>query len=263
LLFGAGYSGLGPEDGQYDPVAYPRFDYMRPRFFNKDTDPLFDSEYGRWLGAYFEGAFLPFCTKVADTIHDSSQLMLYVERWARYCSAHVSGFPTATEIQDRNKLAMAMAIYTWNNSVSHGGDHWSFANEISAVEKCLRIRRKPPVSRKEATVDNQVERIFAPNDMQRAALCQYMFFQAWAIEPTLADTLYAFTEPELLDATRNFRASLNEINKLFCHSVPPPTQPGMPDPVTTCQSLVAVGESTGSTSRSVPLARTIPASIQY
>ena len=264
LLFGAGYSGLGPEDGQqYDPVAYPRFDYMRPRFFNKDTDPLFDSEYGRWLGAYFEGAFLPFCTKVADTIHDSSQLMLYVERWARYCSAHVSGFPTATEIQDRNKLAMAMAIYIWNNSVSHGGDHWSFANEISAVEKCLRIRRKPPVSRKEATVDNQVERIFAPNDMQRAELCQYMFFQAWAIEPTLADTLYAFTEPELLDATRNFRASLNEINKLFCHSAPPPTQPGMPDPVTTCQSLVAEEESTGSTSRSVPLARTIPASIQY
>jgi len=264
LLFGAGYSGLGPKDGpQYDPVAYPRFDYMRPRFFSKDTDPLFDSEYGRWLGAYFEGAFLPFCTEVANTIHDNCQLKLYVERWARYCSTHVSGFPTATEIQDRGTLAKAMAIYIWNNSVSHGGDHWSFANEISEVEKCLRIRRKPPVSRKEPPVDNQVERIFTPNDMQRAALCQNMFFQAWAIEPTLAETLYAFTEPQLLGAAETFRASLLEINDKFCHFVPPPTQPGIPDPVTNCQSLVAMEESAGATSRSVPLERTIATSIQY
>lgn len=278
LLFGAGYNGLSASDGQqYDPVAYPRFDYMNPQLFDPVRRPDFNSFYGQWLAAYFNDAFLPFCRTVANYIKADASLLSYVENWARYCSNHVHGFPAKAEISNKDPgddtLARVLAIFIWNASVSHGGDHWSFANQITAVEKCLRIRRKPPVTRTEKRVNNADTdpgmRIFSPNDMQRAALGQYMFFQAWAIEPNLYETRYAFTEPELLKASQQFTKDLIKVNTKWCQIVEP--KPGSPDSGTNSQPLVPVanpnwqipGEPTADIQFLVPFERTIPQSIQY
>lgn len=277
LLFGAGYSGLGPAyrtgQDEYDSVAYPAFDYMYPRMYDpidKGVNGTFDSEYGKWLAAYFNTAFLPFGKAVANYIKASpdSALREYVRTWAKYLSTHVNGFPRPDEIipkpgqPDNDMLERALAIYIWNNSVSHGGDHWSFANEITAVEKCLRLRRPPPKNRTEDPVNNSTEQIFSPNDMQRAALGQFMFFQAWAIEPNLYDTAYAFTDKTLQDAADQFHLNLKKVNDDKCKRIIPSKDPAGPTAVTTCQPLLPM-PAAGQDGPEVPYERTIPQSIQY
>lgn len=258
LLFGAGYAGLTEAEG-YDPVAYPKYDYMNPQMSN-DRNPLFNSFYGNWLKRYYEDAFLPFCTVVAEHVKHNEDMKTYTRLWARYLHTHVHGFPSQDEILQGDTLARVMAIYMWNASVSHGGDHWSFANQITAVEKCLRIRRKPPTSRHEPGVDNAADPIFAPNDMQRAALCQYMFFQAWAIEPNLNDTRYALPNPELIGAATTFNENLKHVNDDLLRHVARSPEPTGPTAITNCQPLEPIE---GDEATAVPYARTIPQSIQY
>ncbi|MCT4370091.1 hypothetical protein CLG85_006980 [Yangia mangrovi] len=260
LLFGAGYAGLTEREG-YDPRAYPRYNYMKPQMADSEH-PLFHSFYGTWLARYYEEAFLPFCKIVADYIKDSANdpMMEYTRLWAKYLHTHVHGFPNADQIGEGDTLAKVMAIYMWNASVSHGGDHWSFSNQITAVEKCLRIRRPPPKTRTEAEVDNAKERIFSPNDMQRAALCQYMFFQAWAIEPNLFETRYALPDYGLQQAAKAFTENLSAVNAGLLQRVAPSTSPDGPSAVTNCQPLHPIMD--GDTTI-VPYERTIPQSIQY
>lgn len=258
LLFGAGYTGLTEAEG-YDPVAYPRYDYMNPQMAN-DRHPLFDSFYGKWLRRYYEDAFLPFCTTVAEHVKSNADMKAYTRLWARYLHTHVHGFPAEDEILEGDTLARVMAIYMWNGSVSHGGDHWSFSNQITAVEKCLRIRRQPPKSRHEPEVDNAKDQIFTPNDMQRAALCQYMFFQAWAIEPNLHDTRYALPHPALISAAGDFTRALKAVNDDLLKHVPKSENPIGPTAITNCQPLEPIE---GGDDTAVPYARTIPQSIQY
>ena len=263
LLFGAGYTGLKKP---YDPEAYPEWSYMNPQMANSDH-PYFTSFYGHWLAKYYYEAFLPFTRKVAEQIKNNKdpKMMDYTKHWASYLSTHVNGFPNKEEIAACETLAEALAIYMWNASVSHGGDHWSFANQITAVEKCLRIRRPPPKSRDEPRVDNAKQQIFSPNDMQRARLAQYMFFQAWAIKPNLANIGYAVPDPELLDAAKKFKADLAAINDRLCRNLPVPHKkdPLAPSAVTTCQPLHPIPDPKDPDEWLVPFARTIPASIQY
>ena len=120
---------------------------MKPHFYQEGSN--FDSFYAKWLRSYYD-VFLTFCSKIAKAIKADEVHLTYVKHWAKYCQTHVYGFPSPAEIAgDNDTLARVMAIYTWNNSVSLGSDHWSFAKEVSPVEKCLRIRRKPPQSRDE------------------------------------------------------------------------------------------------------------------
>ena len=149
------------------------------------------------------------------------------------------------------------------------GDHWSFANQVTAVEKCLRIRREPPATRTEDPVDNAKQQIFSPNDMQRAALGQYMFFQAWAIEPNLIDTKYGMPDGKLLAAAAEFDVNLNKVNDAFCKVISnTKPDPFAPQAVTTCQPLNPIPNPTPASHDPddawiVPYARTIPQSIQY
>ncbi|MEX0760734.1 MAG: hypothetical protein WD100_14220, partial [Tistlia sp.] len=232
LLFGAGYRGLPEAD--YGN-AYPPFSYRRPAMG-------FESDYGRWLAAYYERAFLPFCRTVASHILQAG-LTEYVRRWARYNHTHVLGFPEEREILDADVLAETMAIYIWNASVAHGGDHASFSNQIEPIEKCLRIRRPPPRSKDEAPVRSG--EIFNGDDVARAALCQHLFFQTWAIPPNLDETYYAFTEPDLQAAVTDFHARLLEVSRdpALRHFMPLRADPAADPPV--------------------PYDRTIPQSIQY
>jgi hypothetical protein len=256
-LFGAGYGGLGPSDGDYDPAAYPRFDYMNPPYYDPVRRPDFDSDYGRYLADYYK-AFFVFCQAVAKVIKADPDLVQPVRRWADYCAQHVHGFPAADNMgladQKDDTLAHAMAIFIWNASVSHAADHWSYANQIWPVEYCMRIRRPPPVSRTEPGVNNAVQQIFTLDDMQRSALCQNMFFQAWTIKPNLVETDYQFDEPVLHAAQKAFHFALMQVNLKWCKPAPPPRNGG-PDSLTTCQPLVATDL--------VPYERTIPQSIQY
>jgi len=263
LLFGAGYTGL--QEPHYTN-AYPRWNYMQPRmetssgladgiyYAERDLMPApFDSDYAKWLGAYYERAFLPFCQAIAEHIRSRKELMRRVKPWARYCSTHVLGFPSEKEIQDKETLAQTMAIYIWNASVAHGGDHWSFSTQITPVEKCLRIRRKPP----EQPNENRVRpgEIFTGDDLQRAALCQRMFFQTWAIKPNLNDTWYAFTDPALLGASKKFHEDLAAVssNKSLRQF-----QPLTPDQV----PADAVDDPEHPDPAQL-YARTIPQSVQY
>lgn len=254
LLFGAGYAGL-PEDIYGN--AYPRYDYMKPAMG-------FDSAYGRWLQAYYERAFLPFCTKVANYIlsdehnkqYENSRE--YVRRWARYNHTHVLGFPDEMEIFEPGILAKAMAIFVWDVSVSHGGDHDSFALQISPVEKCLRIRQAPPDSRQGHKVEPG--NIFNGDDLARAALCQHTFFQPWAIQPNLDETYYAFTCPELQAASIEFHKNLKSVAKDWENS---PFMPLTNAALTSGSTAKPTGKAPTGEEIALGYARTIPQSVQY
>ncbi len=229
LLFGAGYTGL--PQAEYGN-AYPQYDYLKPQM-------NFDSDYGRWLKDYYTAAFRPFCNAVARHLLQRDHLLEYVRRWADYNSSHVLGFPDASAIVNEDVLTDSLAIFLWDTTVSHGGDHDNFGNFISIVEKCLRIRRPVPRSRNEPAV--KPGEIFTGDDLARAAIANEMFFKPWAIKPNLNETYYAFTEPELWAAAGKFHQDLTTVAAKWADS--------------NFQPLVA--------SEKIPYCRTIPQSIQY
>jgi hypothetical protein len=221
LLFGAGYTGL--EAGQFGN-GYPAFSYMEPQMG-------FASDYGRWLEDYYTNAFLPLGQAVAKFVLADEGMAEFARRWGEYNSTYVLGFPNGEAMMDEDTLAKALAIYTWNTSVSHGGDHDSFGNFIEPVEKCLRIRRPPPKSRNEKEVSPG--EIFTGNDLQRAALANEMFFRPWGIDPLLKDTYYAFTEPSLWGATLQFHENLKAVAARWPDPKFMPLEPIKKDPIAT------------------------------
>ncbi|WP_299874567.1 hypothetical protein [uncultured Cocleimonas sp.] len=247
LLFGAGYTGLSDE--QYTN-GYPAFNYMKPSMYYSDpamAEYSFDSDYGRWLADYYNSAFLPFAQKIADHILKDNSLTDYRTRWARYNHTHVLGFPSEHEIHDRDVFAAAIAVFMWDTSVSHGGDHYSFAYDVEVVEKCLRIRIPPPQSSQDSpTIEGN---LFTGDDMARASICQNMFFEPSVIKPSLAETLYAFTSAELQLAVKQFHIDLRNVDKTAgCKLMP----------------LIARNkEECGENAPCVSYKNTIPQSIQY
>lgn len=242
LLFAAGYSGV-PEQSYSD--AYPPYDYMKPQLLKlagSAPSPVFDTAYSRWLTAYFERAFLPFCRAVAKVILDADPLDSYVVRWARYLHASVRGFPDERRILDPECLATVMAIYMWDVTVSHGADHHSFALSVPVVDKFLRIRRPPPATRNDLPV--AAGQVFNGDDMYRAEMAQAMFFMPSAIQPNLDQTFYAFTDPLLAIEQAKFHLNLLAVSN------DPELKQFMP--------LSAAGPADVA-----PYTLTIPASIQY
>ena len=219
LLFGAGYTGL-TEPQFHD--GYPEFNYMEPQMG-------FDSDYGRWLEDYYVTAFLPLAQAVAKHVLADENMAEFARRWGQYNSTYVLGFPTGKEMMKEETLARALAIYTWNTSISHAADHDSFGNFISPVEKCLRIRRSPPTSRNEPPV--APGEIFTGNDLQRASLSNEMFFRPWVIDPTLSDTFYAFTDPALWEEALKFHENLRIVAARWTDPKFMPLTPIENDPV--------------------------------
>jgi hypothetical protein len=211
LLFGAGYTGL-PDKPYAD--AYPAFDYMRPSLLKLSDSPsssVFDQSYSKWLTAYFQQAFLPFCLTVAKAILGSDPQDTYVKRWARYLNLCVRGFPNEQEILDAECLATTMAIYIWGVSVGHGADHHSFAYHVPVVDKFLRIRRVPPTSKNDPPV--VPGEISTGDDRYRAEMCQQLFFKPFTIPPDLISTCYAFTDPSLSASQSKFHDDLLIVSK--------------------------------------------------
>ncbi|MGR4867960.1 hypothetical protein ACIPRI_03710 [Variovorax sp. LARHSF232] len=249
LLFAAGYAGV-PDQPYSD--SYPAYDYMRPQLLKlKDSppSPVFDTPYSRWLTAYYERAFLPFCEAVAFAILEADPKDSYVTRWARYLNQCVRGFPDEKQILDLKCLAQALAIYMWDVTVSHGADHYSFAMNVPPVYKYLRIRRAPPTSPNDPPVTPG--QIFTGDDLYRSEMAQAMFFMPSAIPPNLDQTYYAFTSPLLWLVQEGFHNNLDSVSTdktltqympLKAVEPPPPLEPGPPE---------------------VPYALTIPASIQF
>lgn len=194
-LFGVGYSGYK------GLAAYPAYDYMVPWM---DADTL----YGQCLREYFK-PFLVFATKIASVIPKTDP---YVQRWADYCNANVRGFPDGTTIFAGNNLAMAMAIYMWDVTVSHGADHHSFGNFIQLKNKFLRIRRPPPAEVNDGADVKLVSDVASADDMARAELANAMFFSVYTLTPNLVDTIYPFTDLALQVAAAEFHANLKSVD---------------------------------------------------
>ena len=235
LLFGAGYTGL---DDPWYGDAYPAYDYMKPQMG-------FDSNYGRWLAAYFE-PFKLFCKVVASEILTANRNDSYVTRWARYNSTYVKGFPDEKSILDADCLAQALAIYMWDVTVSHGGDHYSFGQNIPSAYKFLRIRHKPPTTPPQSPAVEWVGDVSSGDDLLRAQMAHKMFFMPSSIFPNLFETLYPFTNRVLSASQLVFKLGLKEVSNGFKYA---PDTPFMP--------LIAQAEDKSD----YPL--TIPASIQY
>jgi hypothetical protein len=209
LLFGAGYSGL--QDPWYGD-AYPPYDFMKPQMG-------FDSPYGQWLADYF-APFLTFCKVVAAEILGADPHDPYVKRWARYNSTYVRGFPDENAILDVQTLAQAMAIYMWDVTVSHGGDHYSFGLNVPAKFKFLRIRNFPPPSSASAASPTYVGDVANGDDLHRAELAQKLFFGPHAMPPNLNDTYYAFTNYNFIGslvmaAQKKFHDNLKDVSKKY------------------------------------------------
>ena len=252
LLFGAGFTGLSEADFG---SGYPPFDYMKPQMG-------FDSLYGQWLEDYYKIAFVPFCTAVASYLVQEKH-MDYVLLWAKYNHTYVPGFPHASELDPSKndakkvitKLAKTLAIYLWDTSVAHGGDHDDFGWNISSVEKCLRIRRPSPTSRNEAEI--KVGDIFTGDDLARADIANEMFFKPTAIPPNLSQTMYAFLDAGLTEAEMEFHKNLGEV-AIKWEYVPNETSYFMrltPDPLIAPSPNPLLGD--------IAYARTLPQSIQY
>ena len=211
LLFAAGYMGLSEQ--RYSN-AYPRFDYLNM--------PMgFDSDYGRWLAAYFDRAFLPFATTVANyllrppgddrSVEESHFLRGYTQLWASHCSRYIYGFPDENAVLDPRVLGRAIAIYLWDTSVAHGADHASFGLQVPLVDKFLRIRRAPPATKDDPPV--RPGEVFTGDDLYRGEMAQAMFFSPSAIKPNLDETYYAFTVPELALAQVKFHQDLLKVSE--------------------------------------------------
>ena len=160
---------------------------------------------------------------------------------------HVLGFPSEKEIHDRDVFAATIAVFMWDTSVSHGGDHYSFAYDVEVVEKCLRIRIPPPQSPEESPIIEG--HLFTGDDMARAAICQNMFFEPSVIKPSLAETQYAFTSAELQLAAKQFHIDLRNV-----------------DSTETCNLMPLIPrdkEKFDSKAPCVDYKNTIPQSIQY
>ena len=251
LLFGAGYTGL---EGWYGD-AYPPYDYMQPQMG-------FDSDYGGWLAAYFP-PFLDLCTAVADEILSASPKDTYVKRWARYNHTYVQGFPDENAILDKECLARAMAIFMWDVTVAHGGDHYSFGMNIPAPYKFLRIRNYGPVKGPLPAGPTMVGDIVNGDDLYRAEMAEKMFFTPAAIFPNLGDTLHPFTSTKLSQEGLDFLIRLKLLSDNYTYSKDTPFMPLTTDQAQ--QVLTSDPPTPGNPSliEVTPLALTIPASIQY
>jgi hypothetical protein len=262
LLFGAGYAGLS--DPWYGD-SYPPYDFMKPQ-------KGFDSGYGGWLAAYF-GPFQMLCDAVAKAIVKADDQDTYVKRWARYNATYVQGFPDENTIApkgviDKDCLAQAMAIYMWDVTVSHGGDHYSFGVNIPAAYKFLRIRKPPPTSSSSPS-PSLVSDVANGDDLFRAEMGQQLFFMPYAMKPNLWETLHPFTDPNLaeLDVSflpPGFHTLLKVCSGQFTYSKDTPYMP-----LTVEQVPPDIGPSIdlgfGQTIKYPfdPYSCTIPASIQY
>jgi hypothetical protein len=231
LLFGAGYAGLP----KY-PKSYPKYDYMKPQYG-------FDSDYGRWLKAYFD-VFESFALEIAKRIFALKPTDSYVERWVNYLHTYIYGFPSAQEVMGNAEvLARILAIYMWDVSVAHGADHWSFGTQVEVREKFLRIRIKPPTSIDEPPP--QPGSVATIEDLYRASITQQMFFLPFAITPNLYEVRYAFLDPALYKSQFAFKNNLVAVS----------TQSGLKQ----YQPLQPDDKKVPK----VPYERTIPSSIQY
>jgi hypothetical protein len=262
LLSAAGYTGL---QGTWWGDTYPPYDFMKPQMG-------FDSDYGNWLAAYFV-PFKAFCDKVADAIVAADNQDTYVKRWARYNATYVQGFPDEKTIApnngviDKDCLAQAMAIYLWDVTVSHGGDHYSFSVNVPAAYKFLRIRKPPPRAQSDES-PKTVGDAANGDDLYRAEMAHTLFFMPHAMKPNLSETLHPFTDPNLSEFdVYGFHLSLQACSAEFTYSKDSPCMPLTEDQVPN-----GIGPSftvgTWPLSKTItypfdPYSCTIPASIQY
>jgi hypothetical protein len=56
-------------------------------------------------------------------------------------------------------------------------------------------------------------KIATVDDYARSEMCTWMFFKPWTLKPNLLETLYAFTDVELVQAAKQFKKALLEVSQ--------------------------------------------------
>lgn len=199
-LFVAGYAGVPHHDG------YPTFSF-------EDTPKLVDSDYGAFGRAYYEKAFLPFATVIAQQVKDAAAIAGnddadYIQSWAHFLAPMVPGFPTRETILQDDNLAKALARILYTLSVGHALDHQCFSYDVSVEQKYLRLRLAPPASKTQKPVD--VSGATSWMDRFRARLAHKIFFEPHVITKLL-DVEYGFTQPPMSEAVNAFKRSLRQV----------------------------------------------------
>jgi hypothetical protein len=240
LLFAAGYTGL--PDPWYEG-AYPAYDYMKPRMG-------FDSDYGIWLNQYFN-VISAFCQAVASMIDPGDE---YVQSWAQYNSLCVKGFPDKDAIRAPGVLGKVLAIYLWDVTVAHGGDHYSFGRNIEAAYKFLRIRHKPPTVPGAKELIN-VGQVCNGDDLYRSQMAHRMFFAPSTIFPNLHETIHPCPDPLFAVAQAAFIAEMELVSGRFFYSKDTPFMP-----LTEAQAKQVIADIWPKVD---PYTYTLPTSIQY
>jgi hypothetical protein len=244
LLFAAGYTGLKDWNGHKNwfGTSYPPYDYTKPQMG-------FDSAYGAWLSDYYD-VFTGFSYVIAETAlkADSDPDASYLKRWARYNNTYVLGFPDENAIIDQDCLTQTLATFMWDLTVSHGGDHYSFTQNIPARHKFLRIRNYAPPTSKDAKSPAILQDVATGDDLYRMQLAHQSIFKPHAMKPNLDETMYLFTNPALQATVAAFKGLLWAVSDDYKYSTVTPFQP-----LTEKQA-----KSFGA-----DYSLTIPASIQY
>jgi len=151
-----------------------------------------------------------------------------------------------------------MAIFMWDVTVSHGGDHYSFGLNIPAKFKFLRIRNYPPLPGPPPVGGpTKVGDVANGDDLYRAELAQRMFFGPHAMAPNLNETYYPFTNLMLQLAQKSFHDLLTDVSQQYQHQYSL-DMPFMPLDVTQAPKLPPSPYPAYT-----EYELTIPASIQY
>jgi hypothetical protein len=51
------------------------------------------------------------------------------------------------------------------------------------------------------------------DDYARSEMCTWMFFKPWTLKPNLFETMYAFTDMELVQAAKQFKKALLRVSE--------------------------------------------------
>lgn len=168
------------------------------------TPPEFPGPYCAFLRAYYE-VVLSFCRRIAGSIDREHA---NVVAWADALHALLPGFPSSDAIRDGDVLGRALAGFVHAVSVWHSTEHHVYAGEpVHKVPQRLRIDPPvgddPPVPR---------EQWLHPTDAFRQEMARQMFYEAHTVR-ALPDVEYGFTEPELVEAAREFFGALRECDR--------------------------------------------------
>ncbi|WP_396930099.1 hypothetical protein [Mycolicibacterium sp.] len=201
LLYYTAFSGKGASQYrlfEYSFAGLPGHPAFPPYTFGYLLDTR-KTDYLAYLRGYHD-VILGFVRDVVADV-DIDDLVL---EWFRQCAHYTRGFGTSDETFDKEQLADRLAMIIWNCSVVHSADHREFY-AIPMEHKPTRLRIPPPFTKSDCTFDEKD--LTQVDDRLRHYMWHEMYVRPWLLKK-LVDVDYAFTEPTMQQANRDFISAL-------------------------------------------------------